>query len=190
MSSSMRDAVGDPSKGSAAAEERGAVFGAHYEGLRKLARRFLEQRAPVGTLQPTALVHEAFLRMADLHTDDFRSRTHFLAAAAQAMRHALIDHLRARDCKKRSCAGERFDLDEVQASELTPERLLDLDTALAQLDRRDPRASRVVVLKVFGGLGERAIAAELGISERTVRYDWTFARAWLRCALGDDRGDS
>jgi RNA polymerase sigma factor (TIGR02999 family) len=185
MSSDPSDPLGEAEQVAPLPRGSGG-FEEHYEVLRRLAQRFLEERAPSGTLQATALVHEAFLRLADAEASDFRSRSHFFASAAQAMRHALIDHLRSKACAKRGAGVERLELSDPHLATLTEERLLDLDEALAQLGRRDERASRVVVMKVFGGMAERAIAEVLGVSERTVRNDWTFARAWLRCALAEE----
>ncbi|MBL8900190.1 MAG: sigma-70 family RNA polymerase sigma factor [Planctomycetes bacterium] len=185
MNGNDSDASVSPSEGDRPCPAAGG-FADHYEILRRLAQRFLEERAPSGTLQATALVHEAFLRMADAEARDFRSRSHFFASAAQAMRHALIDHLRSRACSKRGAGVQRLELTDPHLAVLSEERLLDLDDALSQLGRQDERASRVVVMKVFGGMGERAIAEALGVSERTVRNDWTFARSWLRCALADE----
>jgi RNA polymerase sigma-70 factor (ECF subfamily) len=157
-----------------------------YDELRALARRHLAPNSAAGTatLQPTALVHEAFLRLIEQNTVDYRSRTHFLAAAAVAMRCVLLDHVRARGAAKRGGGWHRITL--TGALTIPQERdidLLALDEALSRLAEKDPRAARIVELRFFGGLSHKEVASEIGVSERTVRNDWSIARAWLRCEL-------
>ncbi len=163
-----------------------------YDELRVLARRYLRPgRASDRTLEPTALVHEAFLRLVDKKTTDLRSQTHFYALAAGAMRHVLIDHVRNQKRAKRGGDWHRITLSDVQAvTARTSVDLVALQEALEKLTGLDERAARVVEMRFFAGLTEQAIAEYLDVSERTVRNDWTMARAWLRCELGaEDRTD-
>ncbi len=134
--------------------------------------------------QLTALVHEAFLRLVDHSADDFNDQTHFRAVAATAMRQILIDHLRSRRAAKRGAGWDRVTLSDLSGAPQALD-LEALDEALTKLGDVDERAARVVELKFFGGWTEPAIAAALEISARTVRNDWSMARAWLRQHLGD-----
>lgn len=161
-----------------------------YDELKRLAQRYLSGSTS-RTLQPTALVHEAYLKLAEPGNADPRSATHFRAIAAVAMRHVLVDHARGADRLKRGGDRRRVTLtalgDDGSAVE-EPQGALDaedLETALARLAAVDARAARVVELRFFGGLTEVEIAALLGVTERTVRNDWRMARAWLRVELGD-----
>ncbi len=164
-----------------------------YDELRALARQCLPANDMGGaaTLQPTALVHEAFLRLIKQDTVDYEGRTHFLAAAAVAMRHVLIDHARARQRAKRGGQWQRITL--ADAGTITQNDQIDLlalNDALAKFAEVDQRAARVVDLRFFGGMTEVEVAHTLGVSERTVRNDWTTARAWLRCELaGNERNN-
>lgn len=162
-----------------------------YEELRRLARHYL-QTSKSNTLQPTALVHEAYLKLADQTSANARSQTHFCAVAAVAMRHVLIDHVRNVNRLKRGGDRHRVTLtgvegpgteDDAAESGLDAE---DIEHALTRLAELDPRATRVVELRFFGGLSEVEIAEVLGVTERTVRNDWRMARAWLRVELGED----
>jgi RNA polymerase sigma factor (TIGR02999 family) len=155
-----------------------------YDALRELAGRYLGPSGNGRTLQPTALVHEAYVKL--VNADDLRSRTHFFALAARVMRQVLIDHVRQRDRQKRGGGWQRVTLSDITAG--NSESVVDLEaieTALTQLSEQDERAARVVELRFFGGLPESAVAETLGVSERTVRNDWRMARAWLRCALDE-----
>ena len=154
-----------------------------YQELRRLAHSFLRQRGACLTLQPTALVNEAYLRLAgqkpDLHT-----RAQFFGLAATVMRSLLIDHLRERQAGKRGGAAQRISLSEVQQlDERNEVDLLALDEALRRLAAIKPRHSRVVELRFFGGLSIEETAAALGISHATVEREWSFARTWLRREL-------
>jgi len=151
-----------------------------YEELRALAGRYLRAEAGGHTLQPTALVHEAYLRLVDQTDADWQNRAHFFAVAAQAMRHILVDHARRRGAAKRG--GDRRKLAPEVAEGVATERdeyLLALDEALARLATFDPQHSRIVELRFFGGLTLEETAAVLGISPKTVQRDWIMARAWL-----------
>ena len=155
-----------------------------YEELRRLARHYLG-RSPEHTLQPTALVHEAYLKLADPRSADARSQTHFRAIAAVAMRQVLVDHARSRGREKRGGDRERVTL--VSAIHPAPEASWDaeaLESALSRLAVLDPRATRVVEMRFFAGMSEEEVAEALGVSDRTVRNDWRMARAWLRVELG------
>jgi RNA polymerase sigma factor (TIGR02999 family) len=157
-----------------------------YDALRELARSRLRRERAGHTLQATDLVHEAYGRLADQSRVNWRGRTHFFAVAAQAMRRVLVDHARQRGRQKRGGGAQRVTLGGVKAppgSELDLEELISLDRALKKLAALDERDARVVELRYFGGLTTREIADFLGVSERTVRGDWAFARAWLKKEL-------
>jgi RNA polymerase sigma factor (TIGR02999 family) len=160
-----------------------------YNELRKLAAQRMAEERPGQTLQPTALVHEAYLRLVDTErAQHWNSRGHFFAAAAEAMRRILIDNARRTQSKKRGGGRVRLDLDESEAvaSERLDE-LLDIDTAVAGLAKTDPQAAELVKLRYFAGLSIPEAAATLGISPRSADFLWAYARAWLlRCLGGDD----
>lgn len=158
-----------------------------YEELRRVAARVLAGADDELLLQPTALVHEAYLKLAGAEQLDWRSRTHLIAIAARAMHQVMVDHGRGMARVKRGGAWRRVTLSDVGGQE--PDRTVDcnaLESALARLRARDDRAAQVVVLRFLGGLDERGVAEALGVSERTVRRDWIMARAWLHCELVDD----
>jgi len=160
-----------------------------YDELRKLARARMARESPQ-TLQPTALVHEAYLRLIGGREPRWESRGHFFAAAAEAMRRILIERAR-RVARHRHGGDYRFvELDaETPGLELPrPEELLSLDLALASLEAKDPAMAQVVKLRFFAGLTEPEIAAATGTSERTVRRQWVSARAWLRREMNPDAG--
>jgi RNA polymerase sigma-70 factor, ECF subfamily len=159
-----------------------------YDDLRRVAAALMA-REPAGiTLQPTALVHEAFLRMVDQSRVQWRGRAHFLAIGARMVRRVLIDTARARRADKRGGGIAHVTLADVPA--LTDRSSLDLealDAALRDLAAADARAAQVVELRFFGGLTEEQIALVLGVTDRTVRNDWRAARAWLQRVLEGDR---
>jgi RNA polymerase sigma factor (TIGR02999 family) len=151
-----------------------------YEELRRLARRYMEQERPGHTLQTTALVNEAYLRLVDLKQMRWQDRAHFLAVAAQVMRRILVEFARRRRRHKRGGEAQRVSLDE--ALEVSQERAVDLvalDDALSALTRLDRRKSQVVELRFFGGLSVEETAEVLKVSPDTVRREWDKARAWL-----------
>jgi RNA polymerase sigma factor (TIGR02999 family) len=151
-----------------------------YQELRKLAAHKMAHEAPGQTLQPTALVHEAWLRLTDNGHAQFESRTHFFAAAAEAMRRILIDKARRKQRLKRGGGMERVDIDAVELPSPMPDsELLALDEALDRLAVFDARAAQVVKLCFFVGLTQEEAARELGVSVATVERWWAFARAWL-----------
>ena len=160
--------------------------------LRALAAAHLAREKPGQTLQPTALVHEAYLRLVDTdQTRRWQSCGHFLAAAAEAMRRILIDAARRKQAEKRGRSLRRVDLDEADAvGELPPERLLALDEALTRLGRHDPEAGRLVQLRYFAGLSVEEAAEALGLSRATAYRHWTFAHAWLVCQLSERGTDA
>jgi RNA polymerase sigma factor (TIGR02999 family) len=153
-----------------------------YDELRKLAAQKLAQEKPGQTLDATALVHEAYLRL--VGDQSFANRPHFFAAAAEAMRRILIDRARARRSLKRGGDGRRVALDGVAAPD-PDERLLALDEALTQLAGADPLAARVVEMRHFLGMTHDQVAAALELSVYQARQKWDFARAWLKTALGE-----
>jgi len=151
----------------------------HHELRRRAAAR-LRQERPGHVLQPTALVHEAYLRLIDQRHANWQNRAHFFALASEMMRRILVDHARRRKMAKRSGGWARVMLDEAVAQhEPVDVDLLDLDAALSELASLDPRSSQVVELKFFGGLSLDDIAAAQGTSRATVERDWQFARVWL-----------
>ena len=150
-----------------------------YKELRRLAAHHMKQERPSHTLQATALVHEAFLRLAGQKQPDWRDRVHFLAVASQVMRNLLVDHARARRRVKRG-GGCELQLDEaLTLAAFESEEVLALEEALERLSRIDPRQERIVELRYFGGLSVEEVATVLGISARTVKREWQMARAWL-----------
>jgi RNA polymerase sigma factor (TIGR02999 family) len=152
-----------------------------YEELRGLAAQKLAQEKPGQTLEATALVHEAYLRLVDVEkAQHWNSRGHFFAAAAEAMRRILIENARRKGRGKHGGGRQRVDLDAVQiAIEIPPDHLLALDEALTRLAERDPLTAQLVKLHCFAGLSIRQAAQTLGISGRTAYRDWAFAQAWL-----------
>lgn len=160
-----------------------------YDELRRLARSRMANEAAGQTLQPTALVHEAYLRLlggADLKWD---GRGHFFGAAALAMRRILVERARARGRIKRGGGAARVPLeDEALAAEPPPESLLALDEALDRLTAYDKRKADVVMMRYFAGLSIEETAAALGVSAATVKNEWTFARAWLHREIS--KGDT
>ena len=151
-----------------------------YEELRRLSHHYMEGQRPDHTLQTTALVNEAYLRLADQRKPTFTNRSHFFAVAAKAMRQILVDHAKAQQRQKRGAGATKMDLDE--AALISPEQtgaILDLNEALERLAMLDSRTAHVVELRFFGGLNQDEIAEVLKISPVTVRRDWVFARAWL-----------
>ena len=174
-------------RGDAAAIDR--LLPLLYSELHAIAARHMRGERPGHTLQPTALVHEAFLRLVGGTPATFDDRAHFLRAASQAMRRVLVDHARARNAAKRGGAL-RVTLDEgVAGADDGAVDLLVLDDALSRLAAAEPRWAQVVELRYFAGLEVPEVAEALGISTATVKRDWRFARAWLARALGDDGGD-
>jgi RNA polymerase sigma factor (TIGR02999 family) len=162
-----------------------------YDELHRLAVDYMRRERPGHTLQPTALVNEAYLKLVDQTRVNWRGRTHFLAVGAQAMKRLLVDHARARSRDKRGGSWKRVTLGAAvtpQGSpDLEPEQLLSLHLAIEELARLDERQARIVELRYFGGLTVAEVAEVLGVSRRTVEEHWVHARVWLkrRLIVGD-----
>lgn len=156
-----------------------------YEELRKLAASRMAREAPGITLQPTALVHEAYLRLVGDEVE-WDNAGHFFAAAAESMRRILVDHARTRSSQRRGGDRKRVDLEQNDRSSpntmeagLDPEQILAVNSTLSRIEQRDPRIADVIKLRFFAGLSINETARAMGVSDRTVRRDWTFAKAWL-----------
>ena len=157
-----------------------------YQELRQLAHRCLYRERPGHTLQTTALVHEAYLKLIDQRDARWQNRAHFFAIAAQAMRRILVDSARRHTAVKRGGPAENLSLDEAANVSVEPDPiLLPLDEALSRLEKMDEQQSRIVELRYFGGLTIEETAEVLGLSKDTVKNEWAMARAWLREALSD-----
>ena len=156
-----------------------------YEELRHQASRYLRRERPGHTLQTTALINEAYLRLIDAKDIHWQSRAHFFAIAANLMRRILVEHARRRDADKRGGSHIRVQLDEKLAvADAGDVDLLAIDEALDTLAAIDPQQARVVELRFFSGLTVEETAAALGVSPKTVKRDWSVARAWLRREIG------
>lgn len=156
-----------------------------YQELRRLARAYMRREAKGHTLQTTALINEAYVRMVDQKNVRWQNRSHFFAISAQIMRRILVDHARRYLHAKRGGGAQRVSLDEVMiVAKERSEEVLMLDEALANLAKLDRRRSQVVELRYFAGLDNSEIASVLNISENTVMRDWNLARAWLYQQLG------
>jgi RNA polymerase sigma factor (TIGR02999 family) len=154
-----------------------------YDELRQLAAHKLAQEKPGQTLQATALVHEAYVRLVD-REQRWDSRGHFFAAAAEAMRRTLIDRAREKHAQKRGGGRKRLDIDALDlATQATPDQLLALDEVLAKLAGEDPAAARLVELRYFAGLTVEEAGKALGMSTATAYRHWKYARAWLHSEL-------
>ena len=156
-----------------------------YRELRLLAARYLQVERSGHTLQPTALVHELYLRLVEQDRADWKDRAHFLAVAARLMRRILVDYARARAAAKREGMATRIEIAgfELSGAEPRAEEILAVDEALGRLAELSPQQGRVVELRYFGGLTIEETAEAVGISPRTVRRDWIIACAWLRSEL-------
>jgi RNA polymerase sigma-70 factor, ECF subfamily len=151
-----------------------------YDELRRLAAGYLRRERPGHTLQPTALVHEAYLRMVDQSQVRWQNRAHFLGVAAQMMRRILVDHARGQRAEKRGGEVQKLSLDEnIDVSGERASDLVALDEALERLAEFDPQKARVVELRFFGGLSVEETAEVLGVSAPTVKRQWRMAKAWL-----------
>ena len=151
-----------------------------YEELRRLARYFLAAERPDHTLQPTALVHEAYLRLVEQHAVDWRNRAHFLGVAAGMMRRILINHAEAHRAEKRGGGAERLALEDALGVFAMPRvDVLELHRSLERLTLLDAQQGRVVELRYFGGLSIEETAEVLGVSAATVKREWSTARLWL-----------
>jgi RNA polymerase sigma factor (TIGR02999 family) len=165
-----------------------------YDALRRIARARLRGREGAVSIEATALVHDAYLRMVGDQPVSYRGRNHFCAAAALAMRHVLVDHARRRGRLRRGGGAQPVTLATHIADPAGEERgaaldVLDLDDALRRLEATHARCAQVVTLRYFGGLTNREAADALGVGEATVERDWRFAKAWLHRALADGDRD-
>ena len=183
MSDEFADLVEQWQRGDRAALD--AMLPTIYSELKRLARSYLRRERPDHTLQPTALVHEAYMKLLDQRHVDWKNRAQFLGVAAGAMRRVLLHHAETRNAQKRHGGLERVTLDaELAAIEQHASvDMLDLNHALERLAAVDPRQSRIVELRVFGGLSIEEAAEVLDISPATVKRDWSVARLWLRREL-------
>jgi RNA polymerase sigma factor (TIGR02999 family) len=172
-------------QGDAAAVER--LMPMVYDDMRALAADFLRRERPGHTLQPTALVNEAFLKLVDQNRVEWKGRSHFFAVGAEIMRRILVDHARTKKRAKRGGGRERIQLNEDCFVSPHPEiDLLEINEALDKLAELDARQARIVELRFFGGLTVQEVAEVLGVSKRTVEAEWTMVRAWLRRELADE----
>ena len=177
--------------GSGDEEARHVLWQSVYEDLRQIAHRELYRRRPGQTLQTTALVNEAYLKLVGQTPAGWENRLHFFAIAATAMRHILIDYARQRHRQKRGGGQAHIALDEaVVVARERAETFLALDKALTRLATLNERWAQVVEYRFFGGMTEAEIAHLFGVSERTVRRDWRKARAWLATALAEPDADA
>src|SRR5215510_6348909 len=167
------------------------LFPLMYGELRRVAGRYLSKERRQHTLQPTALVHEAWLKLRHEKNVRLQGRTHGLALAAQAMRRLLVDHGRHQKRDKRGGGAQPIVLDDlINAAETNPvpvEDLLTLEAAPTRLEAEDPRAAQVVTLRFFSGMSNPEVAAYMQLSLRTVESDWTYARAWLKRELSNPK---
>ena len=164
-----------------------SLLQALQEELRRIAAAQLARERPDHTLQPTALVNEAYLRLIEQREQNWETRSHFLAIAAKAMRRILLQHARDRVADKRGGGRDRVTLFEAESPfEEPPEALLALEVALERFTAVDPENARIVELRFFGGLTSEEVAGVLGVSSRTVERGWRAARAWLRDALSEE----
>jgi RNA polymerase sigma factor (TIGR02999 family) len=156
------------------------LIGVVYKELRRLAAHYLQGERPDHTLQPTALVHELYLKLFSAEPVDWKNRGHFLAVCARQLRHIIVDYARNRHALKRGGRHGQISLEDApELGVVIDHRVLDLDHALSRLEQLDVRASQVVELRYFGGLTEGETAEALGISIATLKRDWEFARTWL-----------
>ena len=177
----------DKSGGAGNAHSFEDMFPLVYRELREIARRLFVRESVGHTLQPTALVHEAYLKLVDQKRADVKSRTHVIAVGAQAMRRLLVDHARKRGAAKRGSKQKNLDLMDVLDSaadhELNLDQILSVNSALEQLAEFDQRQALIVTLRFFGGLTVEEIADVTGVSMGTVARDWRHARAWLQVEI-------
>lgn len=159
-----------------------------YADLRKLAAAYMRNERSDHTLQPTALVHETYMRLVDWKSVSWQSRAHFFSLAAEIMRKVLIDHARSHNAAKRS--GQKVLLDDaISLPSVGPIDMVALDDAMQALESIDPRAAKIVELRFFGGLTIEETAFVLKVSETTVRREWTFAKAWFQRELAASSGN-
>lgn len=186
MSGSSPESVRTPTTNADSDDRLDDLFPLAYAELRRMAHRRLRRERDGHTLDTTALVHEAYLKLSKLDRIEWQGRTHFLATAAQAMRRVLVDYAVRRNAQKRAGGRARVPLDRITvAVDEGAEDLLALNDALERLKAMDARQCRVVECRFFAGMSIDETAEALGVSPATVKRDWTHARAWLNRALGD-----
>lgn len=174
----LQGAIGDRPEASAS-----ELYEAVYGELRQMAGGFMRRERADHTLQATALVNEAYLKLVDAPREEWKGRAHFFGVAARAMRQILVDHARRHGAEKRGGDVTLVPLEEDVAAAPVPADVLDVHHALEKLARRDERMARVVEMRIFGGLTAREVAEVLGVSKRTVDSDWQVARLWLKREL-------
>jgi RNA polymerase sigma-70 factor, ECF subfamily len=178
------------SKHSDGAEISNQLFPLVYDEMRRLARAMMNRQTTGHSLQPTDLVHNVFLKLANAENATWENKKHFMAVAARAMRSILVDHARAKQRKKRKAGDKRVPLDDwledLQKGGLD---MLTLNEYLESLEKQDPRAVQVVEMRYFGGFKTEEIAQALGVSQRTVDRNWVFARSWIKSLAGRDWED-
>lgn len=168
-------------------EKLDALMAAIYSDLRRLAVQHMQAERDDHTLQPTALVHEAYIKLIDQRSTDWRDRLHFFAVASRIIRRILVDHARGRLAEKRGGRRERVPLEQADiAIGDTGIDLTELDEAMQELAKIDERQAKIVELRFFGGLTIEDIAEVLSMGKRSVDREWKVARAWLYCRLSDD----
>ena len=167
-------------------EAAGELVPLVYKELRRIAGYYMRDERANHTLQPTALVNEAYIRLVDQTRVDWRNRAHFLGVAAQSMRRILVDHARGKVAVKRGGHQVQIEIENFEMGQVLdqPEQVLAVDEALTRLRTFDPQQGSVVEMRCFGGLTVEETAEALGISPRTVKREWAMAKAWLRAELG------
>jgi RNA polymerase sigma-70 factor (ECF subfamily) len=168
-------------RGDRAAE--GKLLDVVYRELHRMAARLMRRERSDHTLQATALIHEAYVRLVDQRDKEWQNRSHFFGVAAQVMRRVLVDYARSRNTRKRGGEYRKVELESIPFTQQTSTELIALDEALTRLSDIDARQGRIVELRFFGGLTEEETAEVLGVSSRTVKREWTIAKAWLYAEL-------
>ena len=165
------------------------LFELVYDDLRRLAGKYTHRSPPDKTLQPTEVVHEAFLKLVNQQQVDWRDKSHFLAVGATAMRHILVDDAKLRGRHKRGGKRRRVPLDEGMLVSPTHEDILAIDEALEKLALANQTRAQIVEMRFFAGMTVDEVAEALSVSKRTVEGHWTFAKAWLRREISEDQDD-
>lgn len=188
VSKNVTQLLQDLKGGDASAEEK--LIAVVYDELRRLAAHYMRRERLDHTLQATALVHEAFLRLTEQRDVSWQNKAHFFGVAAQLMRRVLIDHARARLRTKRGAGGQKLSFDEglILTDAVSPE-LLAVNDSIERLAKLDARQAHIVELRFFGGLSVEQTAEFLGISPKTVKRDWSVAKAWLHAELRQANGN-
>jgi RNA polymerase sigma-70 factor (ECF subfamily) len=187
-SGSVTRLLSDLKNGDATAEAK--LIPLVYDELRRLAANYMRRERPDHTLQATALVHEAFMRLTEQKNVSWQGKAHFLGVASQLMRRILIDHARGHLRAKRGGGGKKLSLEEgILLTETRSEELLAVDESLNRLASLDQRQARIVELRFFGGLSIEETAEVIGISPKTVKRDWSMAKAWLHGELRKAHGN-